>query len=143
MKKIILSLAIAAVTFTGAIAQTAETKNAPATKGTATRETPESKATSSVAKLNSEVTLKPEQVTSATKIFTDFYTKLNALRQQKGTLDEKALEAKKKELKQARNTALKSVLTTEQWTKFQAANKENREANQANREQKKATNTTK
>lgn len=147
MKKIILSLAVLAVTLTGAVAQSTVSKPAStatrSAKGTATRETPETKAKANVEKLNAEVGLKADQVTSATKIFTDFYTKLNALRQQKATLDEKALEAKKKELKHERNNSLKAILTTEQWAKFQAANKENREANKAKQEQKKATNTTK
>ncbi len=127
MKKIILSIAAVAMIVTGTMAQATVTKatTTQATKkGNAPRETPEAKAKSTVTKLTAELGLKPDQVTSATKIFTDFFTQVSALRSQSSSLDEKALDEKKKELKKNRNASLKAILTAEQQAKFQEIMKE-------------------
>ena len=54
----------------------------------------------------------------------DFYTKMDALKASKSTMDEKVFENKKKELRNNRDNSLKTILTPEQQAKLETLRKD-------------------
>lgn len=94
-----------------------------------TVESPQARAKSIVAKMSHAVGIKGEQISKVNSLYTEYYTKKDAI---KGDLKmkEKDKENKLKELKKDRDKKLKAILTADQlkkWEQFKKDDKKNKE----------------
>lgn len=121
MKKIILASAVILSSLGAVSAQNATTKaNTEASKPT----TPAAKTQETLTKITRACTLSADQTTKVNAVLLDFYTKMDALKSSKSTMDEKVFENKKKELRSNRDKSLKTILTAEQQAKVEALKKD-------------------
>ncbi len=132
MKKIIFVFAVVVSSFGMTNAQTAKTSSTSPVAATAApaERTPEARGKELVAKINTACQLKDDQWSKVNEISVDFFTKQDALRGQKRTMDVTSFDKKMNELKSNRDKALSAVLTPEQNRKFEAAKAEEK-ANKA------------
>ncbi|MCX6200219.1 MAG: hypothetical protein NTY88_13545 [Bacteroidetes bacterium] len=123
MNKSNLCLLILLSLFATAQAQTA-TKKAEPKKETKQKVNPKQKeqpavrAKEMVADLNTVCVLQGEQSAKLTTVFTDYYTKRDALKKQKNMLDKKVYSEKNKSLRKNKDEKLMTILTAEQFKKW-------------------------
>jgi hypothetical protein len=113
MKFLILPLTFVLLLAGPLSAQTAKDKKDEATAA--------QKASEIVAKIDAACKLKPEQQKKLETAYLDYYTKHDALKKQKNILNKSVYDDKAEALKKARNTALKSTLTAEQYKQWTIA----------------------
>ena len=122
MKKLFFVSAVLLSSFGMTNAQSAKaTTTQPTRTEIAAEKAPEARGKQLVAKINNAVQLQGDQWGKVNNICVDFFTKHDALKSQKGTIDNKVFETKVEELKSAREKALAAVLTPEQNKKLEAA----------------------
>ncbi len=123
MNKSILSLLILLSLFATTQAQTAAKKAEPKkeTKQKAApkqKEQPSARAREMVGEINSVCALQGEQSTKLTAMYTDYYTKHDALKKQKNILDKKVYSEKNKSLRKSKDEKLMTILTADQFKKW-------------------------
>jgi len=118
-KTIILSAALAFATF-GAFAQEAQGTATP--KPVRTQGTVEDRAKAQVAKINNTVQLSPEQYNKVLELTKNFIAQKDALRANNTAGDD--MKSKFRALREQEESQLKAILTPEQFTKLQAARKD-------------------
>lgn len=123
MNKSILSLLILLSFFATAQAQTPAKKTEPKkeTKQKVVakqKEQPAVRAKDMVGEINSVCALQGEQSTKLTAMYTDYYTKHDALKKQKNILDKKVYSERNKALKKSKDEKLMTILTAEQFKKW-------------------------
>ena len=116
MKKIFLAIIMIASTMTAINAQTTQTAPANGSKA----ESPQAKAKKMVGKLNSVVMLQGDQWAKVNNLYIDFVTKKDAVKNDV-SLSKDVMKSKIQALKADRDKQLKTILTPEQWTKWDAA----------------------
>ena len=123
MNKSILSLLILLSLFATAQAQTATKKTVPQkeTKQKAApkqKEQPAARAKEMVDNINKVCVLQGEQVVRLNALYTDYYTKHDALKKQKNILDKKVYSDKNKALKKSKEEKIMGILTADQFKKW-------------------------
>lgn len=84
------------------------------------RQTPEERTKATMEKLT-PLALSEDQTTKASSVFSDFYSAQQKAMQDmraSGTMDRDAIQAKRKELADARDTKLKEIFTADQYKKW-------------------------
>src|SRR5688572_11656689 len=113
MKKILFILSVISLSFVGMTnAQTTQTKPTPVAKGE--KQVPEVRAKEMVAKLNTTCNLNADQTVKTNKLFVDYFTKKDALKGKKSSMDMQKFEAKMTDLRNELNAGLKGILTADQ-----------------------------
>lgn len=121
MKKILLASAVILSSLGVVNAQNATTRtNTEAVKAT----TPAAKTQETLTKITRACNPSADQSGKIYTLLLDFYTKMDALKTSKSTMDEKAFENKKKELRNNRDNSLKAILTLEQQAKLETLRKD-------------------
>ncbi len=123
MNKSILSLLILLSLFATAQAQTATKKTVPQKEtkqkvAPKQKEQPAVRAKEMVGEINSVCALQGEQSTKLTSLYTDYYSKHDALKKQKNILDKKVYSDKNKALKKSKDEKLMTILTADQFKKW-------------------------
>ncbi len=120
MKNIVLFLLVLFVSGSVVNAQTAKQKAAPAKakKEEKKKEDPALRAKENTEKVNSVCILQGDQSAKLNTLFTEFYTKHDALKKQKNILDKKVYNDRVKSLKNSKEQKLISILTAEQLRKW-------------------------
>lgn len=133
MNKSMLPLLLLLSLFATAQAQTAakktasqkETKQQVAPKQ---KELPAVRAKEMVSEINSVCSLQGEQSIRLIAMYTDYYTKRDALKKQKNILDKKVYSEKNKSLRKSKDEKLMTILTAEQFKKWSLNKLEDRKS---------------
>ncbi len=120
MKKFFFVFTVVASSFGMLNAQNAKTPSTT-TEAATVAKAPEVKAKELVAQINNSVQLQGDQWGKVNDLCIDFFTKADALRAKKETLDAKMFETKLSELRTNRDKTLSGILTPEQNRKLEAA----------------------
>lgn len=120
MKNIVLSLFLSLVSGSLLCGQTTKQKMAPAKakKEVRQKEQPAVRAKEITENIHSVCVLQGDQSAKINILFTEYYTKHDALKKQKNMLDKKVYSEKVKSLKRAKEQKFMSILTAEQLKKW-------------------------
>ncbi len=121
MKKILLASAVILSSLGVMNAQNATTRaNTETVKPT----TPAARTQETLTKITRACNPTADQTGKLNTLLLDFYTKMDALKASKSTMDEKVFDTKKKELRNNRDASLKAILTPAQQAKLESLKKD-------------------
>ena len=121
MKKILLASAVILSSLGVINAQNATTRaNTETVKAT----TPAARTQETLTKITRACNPTADQTGKLNTLLLDFYTKMDALKASKSTMDEKVFDTKKKELRNNRDASLKAILTPAQQAKLESLKKD-------------------
>ncbi len=124
MKKIFFISSILVASLGTINAQNKETKTEPVLKPAQLKQLPDARSKDRVAEIAKLCNLKPDQTIKLTNLYVEYFTKSDALKAKKNSLELAEYAKQVTTLKNERDASLKSILTADQIKTLQQAKKE-------------------